>query len=511
MATAADRKAEMPDLWRPEARDPDRGGLPAARRRPLSGKAGRGRGARSVGRRISRRPRQAERGRQIPARRRAVARGAARLLRQRPLGRPLSARSGRIAGITRSKPGPTASRAGARKSKKSAMPGRTSRSSCWRGGRSSRKPRQRPRRPIRPRSAHCCANSTRRRRCSHRFAAVDADPGADGALLAASGPDAIPARVGSRRRPRGGALCRLVRNVPAQPGARARKEVPPSMTASPGCRDIAALGFDVVYLAPIHPIGRVNRKGRDNAPTRRRAIPAAPTRSAPARAATAPSIRSLAPSTISAALSPPPPRTGMEVALDFAVQCAPDHPWVREHPRMVSLSAGRHDQIRREPAQEIPGHRQRRFLQPATARRCGRELRDVVLFWVAQGVRIFRVDNPAHQAGAVLGMADPRGQGALPRRDLSGRGLHPAEDDAAAGEGRLHPVLHLFHLAQHEAGADRIPDRADAGCRQESICSRNFFTNTPDILPEFLQEGGRPAFRIRAGSGGDLVAGLRHL
>ena len=83
----------------------------------------------------------------------------------------------------------------------------------------------------------------------------------------------------------------------------------------------------------------------------------------------------------------------MEVALDFAVQCSPDHPWLTAASGMVQAPAGRLDPIRRESAEEIRGHRQSGFLL-RRPRALWTALRDVVLFWVEQGVRIFRVDNP---------------------------------------------------------------------------------------------------------------------
>ena len=79
-------------------------------------------------------------------------------------------------------------------------------------------------------------------------------------------------------------------------------------------------------------------------------------------------------------------------------------------------------------------------------------------------------------------MDDPRGPGPPSRRDLPVRGLHPAEDDEAARQDRLHPVLHLLHLAQHQAGADRVHDRADPRGAREYM-RPNFFVNTPDINP----------------------------
>ena len=104
--------------------------------------------------------------------------------------------------------------------------------------------------------------------------------------------------------------------------------------------------------------------------------------------------------------------------------------------------------------------------------------------------------QPAHQAVPVLGVGDRRGADAAPRRDLPRRGLHPAEGDEAAGQGRLHAVLLLLHLAQHEGRADRVPDRADhEECR--AYMRPNFFVNTPDINPIFLQTSGRAGFRTR--------------
>jgi starch synthase (maltosyl-transferring) len=91
------------------------------------------------------------------------------------------------------------------------------------------------------------------------------------------------------------------------------------------------MGFDVLYFPPIHPIGRINRKGRNNTLTPAPTIPAAPTPSAPRRAGTTRSIPS-------SALRGLPPagrgghEHGLEIALDFAIQCAPDHPWIKEHP-----------------------------------------------------------------------------------------------------------------------------------------------------------------------------------
>jgi len=99
--------------------------------------------------------------------------------------------------------------------------------------------------------------------------------------------------------------------------------------------EIAQLGFDVVYLVPIHPIGRVNRKGRDNSTVAEPGIRAAPMRSARQRAVTARSIPNSAPWPISAGLYARLQRSGWKSALRFRDPSCADHPWVREHPGMV--------------------------------------------------------------------------------------------------------------------------------------------------------------------------------
>ena len=103
----------------------------------------------------------------------------------------------------------------------------------------------------------------------------------------------------------------------------------------PAIRD---MGFDVLYLPPIHPIGITNRKGKNNSLDVRLTTSAALTRSAAPKAATMRSILRSARSRIFGGCAMPPLREGLEIALDFAIQCSPDHPWLRDHPGMVQLA-----------------------------------------------------------------------------------------------------------------------------------------------------------------------------
>src|SRR5258708_12470337 len=157
--------------------------------------------------------------------------------------------------------------------------------------------------------------------------------------------------------------------------------------------DIAAMGFDVVYFPPIHPIGHSNRKGRNNA------INAEPTDPGSPYAIGAeegghdgvhPELGTVEDFRDFVAASK---ALGIEVALDFAVQCSPDHPWIKQHPGWFKR---RPDGSMRYA--ENPPKKYQDIVNPdfscEDAGALWNALRDVVLFWIEQGVKIFRVDNP---------------------------------------------------------------------------------------------------------------------
>ena len=133
---------------------------------------------------------------------------------------------------------------------------------------------------------------------------------------------------------------------------------------------------------------------------------------------------------------------------------SPDHPYVSDASRVVPPAARRHDQVRGEPAEEVPGHLSVRLRVRRLAGALD-ELKRVIVFWIEHGVRIFRVDNPHTKPFRVLGVGDRRDQAAASRRDLPVRGVHAAEGDAVPREVRLLAVVHLLHLAQHEGGDRR--------------------------------------------------------
>ena len=138
-------------------------------------------------------------------------------------------------------------------------------------------------------------------------------------------------------------------------------------------------------------------------------------------------------------------------------------------------------------------------------------LRDVVLFWIDQGVKIFRVDNPHTKPLPFLGMADPRSPAAPSRRDLPGRSLYAAEADEGPRQARLHPVLHLLHLANRRDGSSSNISTELTGYPERDYYRPNFFVNTPDILPYHLQGGETWMFKSRVALAATLSAHLRRL
>src|SRR5205814_2538175 len=154
-----------------------------------------------------------------------------------------------------------------------------------------------------------------------------------------------------------------------------------------------ALGFDVVYLVPIHPIGRVNRKGRDNVVVATPEDPGSPYAIGAAEGghtAINPELGSLDDFRrfVRAAAE-----LGIEVALDFAIQCAPDHPWVAAHKQWFRFRPDGSIKYAENPPKKYEDIVNVEFYNP-DREGLWTELRDTVLFWIEQGVRTFRVDNP---------------------------------------------------------------------------------------------------------------------
>ncbi|QIB67206.1 maltotransferase domain-containing protein [Kineobactrum salinum] len=258
---------------------------------------------------------------------------------------------------------------------------------------------------------------------------------------------------------------------------------------------IRAMGFDVVYLVPIHPIGRVNRKGPNNTLGAGPDDPGSPYAigsSEGGHTAVHPELGSLEDFRhfVRAAQA-----LDMEVALDFAIQCAPDHPWVREHPEWFIRRPDGSIKYAENPPKKYQdivnlnfhGEHQEELWQ---------ELLNVVLFWIQQGVRIFRVDNPHTKPVPFWEwlIAEIRQQ--YPDVIfLSEAFTRPPMLHMLAKVGFQQSYTYFtWRNGKHELTEYLTELTMQSG---REYLRPNFFPTTPDILPTYLQTGGRPAFKIR--------------
>jgi starch synthase (maltosyl-transferring) len=259
--------------------------------------------------------------------------------------------------------------------------------------------------------------------------------------------------------------------------------------------EIARLGFDVVYLVPIHPIGRVNRKGRDNSTKAEPGDPGSPYaigseegghRAVNPELGTLEDFRRF----VRAARD-----LGMEVALDFAIQCAPDHPWVRAHPEWFRFRPDGTIKFAENPPKKYEDIVNVDFDNP-DREGLWAELRDTILFWVGEGVRTFRVDNPHTKPLPFWEWLIREVKARCPEAMfLSEAFTRPKMMRALAKAGFSQSYTYFTWRNTKSELTEYLTELMQYPTK-EYFCP-NFFTNTPDILPIFLQEGGRPAFRIR--------------
>ena len=259
--------------------------------------------------------------------------------------------------------------------------------------------------------------------------------------------------------------------------------------------NVAALGFDVVYLPPIHPIGTSFRKGRGNALTAQPGDPGSPWAiGSPAggHKAVEPGLGTLDDFDAFVAAAH---RVGLEVALDLAYQCSPDHPYVSAHPEWFRHRPDGTIKYAENPPKKYQDIYPFDFESeewPAL----WRELRDVVRFWIGHGVKIFRVDNPHTKPYRFWEwmIADVR-------RDhpevtfLSEAFTRPKVMGYLAKLGFTQSYSYFTWRNTKDDLEEYFTELTQTGLIE--YLRPNLFANTPDILHAFLQEGGPPAFRIR--------------
>ncbi|MBI4677542.1 MAG: alpha-1,4-glucan--maltose-1-phosphate maltosyltransferase [Elusimicrobia bacterium] len=259
--------------------------------------------------------------------------------------------------------------------------------------------------------------------------------------------------------------------------------------------DIARMGFDVVYLPPIHPVGRTARKGRNNSLECGPDDPGSPWaigNEHGGHTAVEPSLGALEDFDrfVSAAR-----KLSLEVALDFAVQCSPDHPWVKEHPEWFLHRPDGTIKYAENPPKKYQDIYPLDF---STAAREGlwREMLQVMRFWIGHGVKIFRVDNPHTKPLAFWRWLITEVQSRDPEVVFLAEAFtRPPVMHALAKAGFTQSYTYFTWRNTKRELTEYLQELADGPGRD--YFRPNFFANTPDILSPILQTGGPPAFRMR--------------
>jgi starch synthase (maltosyl-transferring) len=268
--------------------------------------------------------------------------------------------------------------------------------------------------------------------------------------------------------------------------------------------DIRALGFDIVYLPPIHPIGNAFRRGRNNTPDPAPGDPGSPWAigsAAGGHTAVEPALGTLADfdAFVAAARA-----NDLDVALDYALQASPDHPYVREHPEWFVKNPDGTFKYGENPPKVYRDILVFDWFGPH-APALWAELRDVALFWIERGVRALRVDNPHTKPFAFWEwlIADVRARypGTI---FLAEAFTRPRVMERLAKIGFSQSYTY-FTWRNTKAELTAYATELALGETAEYF-RPNFWPNTPDILPPYLQTGGRPAFVIRLVLAGTLAA-----
>ncbi|MFC4588285.1 alpha-1,4-glucan--maltose-1-phosphate maltosyltransferase [Sphaerisporangium corydalis] len=265
-------------------------------------------------------------------------------------------------------------------------------------------------------------------------------------------------------------------------------------TAAERLPAVAGMGFDVVYLPPIHPIGETFRKGRNNTLHPEPYDPGSPWAIGSEDGGHDAIHPDLGTFEDFDAFVHKARELGLEIALDLALQCSPDHPWVKDHPEWFSIRADGSIAYAENPPKKYQD------IYPLNFDRDPKgiyaEVRRVVRHWMAHGVRIFRVDNPHTKPVAFWEklLAD----------------IHATDPDVLfLSEAFTRPPM-LRGLAKvgfdqsytyftwKTSKADLEGYLSELSHETGHYVRPNFFVNTPDILHEYLQNGGIPAFKIRA-------------
>ncbi|HEX3226920.1 MAG TPA: alpha-1,4-glucan--maltose-1-phosphate maltosyltransferase [Gaiellaceae bacterium] len=255
----------------------------------------------------------------------------------------------------------------------------------------------------------------------------------------------------------------------------------------------AKLGFDVVYLPPIHPIGRSNRKGRNNALEAGPKDPGSPWAIGSAEGgheAVNPELGTVAEFEL---LCADAKELGIEIALDFAIQCSPDHPWLKQHPEWFNRRPDGTLKYAENPPKRYQDIYNVNF-ESEDWKGLWTALRDVVLLWVSRGVTVFRVDNPHTKPVPFWEWLIDEVRADHPETIFLAEAFtRPAMMQTLGKIGFAQSYTYFTWKNTRWELLEFLGQLFD----WREYYRPNAFANTPDILHEYLQGGGPPAFAAR--------------
>ncbi len=270
----------------------------------------------------------------------------------------------------------------------------------------------------------------------------------------------------------------------------------------PRVDDAKAMGFDVIYFPPIHPIGLTNRKGRNNSVTCEPGEPGVPYAignrhlGCPNGGGHKDIEPSLGTFEDFAWLEKEIRRRGMEIALDFAINCSPDHPYVAEHPEWFYKRPDGTIKYAENPPKRYEDIYPLNF-RCADWQKLWEEMKSILLFWAEHGVRIFRVDNPHTKPVAFWEFVIAGVREKFPDVIfLSEAFTRPKMMKALAKAGFTQGYTYFTWRTEKAELEEYFTELTQT--EMSEYFRGNLFANTPDILPLHLQTGGRAMFQIRA-------------
>ena len=262
--------------------------------------------------------------------------------------------------------------------------------------------------------------------------------------------------------------------------------------------DVAAMGFDVVYLPPVHPIGRSHRKGPNNTLHAGKRDPGSPWaigNELGGHTAVEPSLGTIEDFDKFVAATE---KLGMEVALDYALQCSPDHPWVTEHPEWFHRRPDGTIKYAENPPKKYQDIYPINFWPADDAARAAlwQACKDVLDFWIGHGIRIFRVDNPHTKPLAFWEWLIPEIQKDHPETIFLAEAFTRPKMMAKLAEVGFSQSYTYFTWRNTRDELREYLEELTEGPTADYM-RPNFWPNTPDILSGPLRNGPPSAFRLR--------------